>query len=86
MSRGIFEVVGNEPLRPDLQEFPLFRAGNRGLPGTQVAVWWLYDGEKEWKIGELSEEQRKLPILGICNDTFLISRIESGWTPETDPF
>ncbi len=47
-------------------------------------VWWLWDGEKSWKVGEISPAQRKLPIKEVMNDTMLIELIEDGWTPETD--
>ena len=45
-------------------------------------IWWLWDGEKEWKVGTLSPEMRAFPILGIVNDTALIEMIEAGWKPE----
>jgi hypothetical protein len=55
-------------------------------PSTgKVKVWWLWDGEREWQVGELTEEQRGLSFREVWNDTLLIERIESGWTPETDP-
>ncbi|MHB1381614.1 MAG: hypothetical protein ACYC5A_11025 [Thermoleophilia bacterium] len=82
--RGIFKVVANEPIPEENREFPLFRAGNRDSNG-KVRVWWLWDGEKSWKVGEITVEQRKLPIEEVLNDTMLIKRIEEGWTPENDP-
>ncbi|WP_176536262.1 hypothetical protein [Rhizobium sp. L9] len=47
-------------------------------------MWWLWDGEKEWRIGQLSAEQHQLSIRGVWNDTLLVERIEFGWTPEID--
>ena len=47
-------------------------------------MWWLWDGEKEWQIGSITNEQRKLPIRQIWNDTMLIARLEQEWRPETD--
>jgi len=85
LSKGIFEVVGNEPIRDDLKIFPIFRGGSIDQLTKKVKTWWLWDGEKEWRIGNLSDEQRKLPIRGVWNDTMLIHRIETSWTPENDP-
>jgi hypothetical protein len=74
-NRGLVSVVANEPIPPHAQSFPLFKSGR---PGN----WWLWDGEHEWRIGELTAEQRTLPTRGIWNDTMLASRIASGWSPE----
>ena len=68
-----------------LQSFPLFRAA--GIPDSRtwkVDTWWLWDGEKEWRVGAITEEQRKLPIRGIVNHEALVSYIERDWTPEAD--
>ena len=51
----------------------------------KVAIWWLWDGEKEWRVGSLDAKQRKLPIRSVWNDTMLIERIDAGWTAESDP-
>jgi len=86
VNRKIFEVVGHSEISRKLQKFPLFR--NAGLPGpdgVKVKDWWLWDGKKSWKVRKLTKKQRKLPIKGACNDTMLIYRIETGYTPEKDP-
>ena len=81
VSRKIFEVVANGPIPDEAKELPLFRA--RGFIDREGRVqdWWLWNGEREWKIGELSDEYRRLPIREVWNDTLLISRIEEDWTP-----
>ncbi|MHB1381610.1 MAG: hypothetical protein ACYCXJ_05245, partial [Thermoleophilia bacterium] len=83
VNRDIVKVVANEPIPEENREFPLFRGGNEDSDG-KVRVWWLWDGEKSWKVGEITAEQRNLPIKEILNDTMLIKRIEDGWTPEND--
>jgi hypothetical protein len=85
VNRGIVSIVDNVAVPLEAQSFPTFRAGMANPPTDKVKVWWLWDGEKEWRVGELTDEQRSLSIRGVWNDTLLIERIESGWTPETDP-
>lgn len=85
INQDIFEVAGNHPVPDFAKSFPLFRAGVIDPATKKVNIWWLWDGTKEWKVGEITPEQRNLPLRGIWNDTLLIERIESGWTPATDP-
>ena len=80
----IVEIVGNYVVHSNLQDFPVFRAGVVDPSTGKVAVWWLWDGQGEEKVGSLTSEQRKYPIRGVWNDTLLIERIEAGWTPEKD--
>jgi hypothetical protein len=83
INMNIFQVISNQQIAEELKTFPVFRSGLPNKAGT-VNNWWLWDGETETPIGALSDEQKKLPIRGIWNDTMLIERIESRWTPETD--
>jgi hypothetical protein len=85
IKRGIFKVVGHENVIPQNQAFPIFRNGVGDPQTKKVAVWWFWDGQKDWKVGEITPAQRKMPIVGVWNDTLLVERIERGWTPETDP-
>jgi hypothetical protein len=85
VDRGIVSIVDNVELPTEAQAFPVFRAGVIDPSTRKVRVWWLWDGEKEWRVSDLNAEQRKFPIRGVWNDTLLIERIESGWTSETDP-
>jgi hypothetical protein len=83
VNRRIFEIVAHIDVPDRFSKFPLFRAGNADNQG-KVAIWWFWDGEKSWKVGKLNEEQYKMPIQQIVNDTALVKMIEDGWTPETD--
>lgn len=85
VDKGIVLIVSNIALPPNAIKFPTFRAGVVDPATRRVSVWWLWDGENEWRVGDLSAEQRKLPIRGVWNDTLLVERIESGWVPEADP-
>lgn len=84
VSKGIVELVGTEPIPASSREFPLFRAAGFVDRQGRVLDWLLWDGQREWKIGSLTEEQRVLPIRAVWNDTLLRERIEEGWTPATD--
>ena len=81
-SRGIVCVVGHEPLPSHTREFPIFRSCVRTPSGS--GPWWLWDGNEEWKVGELAPGMEQLPIRGIWNDTLLIERIVAGWRHEHD--
>jgi len=42
-------------------------------------IWWLWDGEKSWKVGKLSiDEQKKYPLKELCDITALTKSIEKG--------
>lgn len=84
VNRSIVSVVGNATIPEKQKPFPLFRDGVEDPKTKKVETWWLWDGKKEWCIGKLTKEQRRLPLNEVWNDTLLVERIESGWTPETD--
>lgn len=81
VNQKIFNIVSNQSLPDYAINFPLFKTGVENSIG-KVENWWLWDGDKEWKVDELNEEQKKLSYRGIWNDTLLIERIEQGWSPE----
>lgn len=76
--------VGNCPVPESARPFPLFRYGIPSPVTKKVAVWKLWDGEKLERIGDLTPEQRKLPIFGIDPPSLVAERIAAGWTPERD--
>ena len=80
----IFEVVGNVPVPEELQPFPVFRNGIPNPKTKRVEVWWLWNGERETRVGELTPEQKHFPLLEVWNDTMLIERIEQDWRPENE--
>ncbi|MHC8393470.1 hypothetical protein ACYZT8_07365 [Pseudomonas sp. LB3P93] len=66
------------------QKTPIFRTGVVDPSTGRVDAWWFWNGEREWKVGEITQEQRAYPIRGTWNDTLLVQRIEEGWLPEKD--
>lgn len=78
VNREIVSIAGNFPVQEEFKTFPIFRAGVANQSGV-VEVWWLWDGENEERVGNLSPDQMKFPIRGAINDTLLIERICSGW-------
>ena len=84
VNREIFDVIENCDIPQSAKQFPLFRAAGSIDRNGKVLDWWLWDGEREWRIGKLTADQMKLPMRHVVNDTQLIDDIEKEWTPETD--
>ena len=84
VSQGIVERVATVAVPKSAKKFPLFR-GVGTPPGFGKQVWWLWDGEQSWKIGNLKSDQVKLPVRGVWTDVTLIQGIEQGYRPENDP-
>jgi hypothetical protein len=86
LSRGLVHVVGNETVPKKSRPFPRFLMQGIVAPGSKAQNWWLWDGKKEVRLGELRPEHQKLPVLEIVNDAVLRERLERGWRtgePET---
>lgn len=81
VARGIVTIVAHEEVPKRCRPFPLFRDGVKNPATGRVETWWLWDGEREWKVGDLKPEQYNLPIRAVWNDTLLIQRIVEGWSP-----
>jgi hypothetical protein len=83
LKKGLVEKVGHAEIPEAARAFPLMRKRGQIAPGPggRVLDWWLWDGDKEWKIGALSPGQEELSLAEVVNDTLLIERIESGWRP-----
>lgn len=60
---------------------PLMRDGIRDPATGRVNVWRLWDGEKEWRIGDLNESQKTLSLRQIWNCEILKRRIVDAWLP-----
>jgi hypothetical protein len=73
-------LIDNFPIPEFAKDLPIFKASNdlKTTP-SEEKIWWLWDGEKEWKVGKLSlKEQMKYPLERLCDATALIRNIETG--------
>lgn len=72
--------IGNYPIPNFAKKFPIFKNTNTPPKGDQKeAVWSLWDGEKSWRVGKLSEEEQlKYPFHSLCDATALIRDVERG--------
>ncbi|MBV1830232.1 hypothetical protein HNW77_04540 [Komagataeibacter sp. AV436] len=80
----VIHKYGHVPIDKEKIKIPIFRIGFPNLKTNKVKVWCFWDGEKEWAVENITQEQRKLPMKIIVNDTALIEKIENGWSPEND--
>ena len=64
---GIVHVVGNEQVSEAFKTFPVFRAGVADPKTGKVATWWLWDGDKEWKVGALKGERPGRDPYGVAS-------------------
>lgn len=78
VSRGLARVVGNLPSAGIPKRWR--RAGAR--EGRKVATWIIEEEGTRFLRRELTDEERRLPIVAIWNHEFLLERVRSGWRPE----
>jgi hypothetical protein len=81
-AQGLAEVIGPAAIPVEDAVFPLFRCPMHTPEG--ISAWWLWDGEREWRIGPLPPEQRHLPLREFASAPLLVHRTLTGWRPETD--
>jgi len=79
---GLVALVGTFPIPEHAVRFPTLRSGMQDPQTGKTEVWWLWDGENEWRVGELTPDQRRLSTRGIINHPRLVERLLGSWTPE----
>ena len=47
-----------------------------------TVAWWLWDGERSWRVGDLTPDQYKIQLRRQVNEVALVQMIEQGFTPE----
>jgi hypothetical protein len=85
VTKGIVEIVDHVEVPEHLAGFPIFRSGTIDPATGKVGAWSLWDGKNSTRVSKLTPAQRRLPIRAVWNDTYLFEKIDSGWTPESDP-
>lgn len=75
------ERVGHAPVAPELQAFPKFRNSNRSPEHPEIDDWWIWDGEKETRVGTLSSEEMFYPRMNILNLVAIKELIEGRTHP-----
>ena len=75
-------IVGQFTVPARNRPFPLLRsAGPLDRVTGEFPYWILWDGEQEWRVRQLTEEQWDLPLDGTPSHPLFIDRIVSGWSP-----
>lgn len=82
---GRLRFVGHADLPPGYDpSLPILRASSsvdddgRHTDGS----WWLDDGTKEWRVGNLTKEQQKLPYRQFTPALALRVLVDAGWDPQ----
>ena len=77
VSRGYFAVIGNVPVASCNAQFPIFKSSNNADKGD-AAIWFFWDGEREWRrSGLLSETEKRYPNgPSLPSAPLLIQRIQ----------
>ncbi|MGJ8678523.1 MAG: hypothetical protein ACSHX0_13495 [Akkermansiaceae bacterium] len=75
------KVIAKTEIPKKLQPFPLFRSGTPHHETQKVNIWWIWDGKEAIRVGDLNEEQMKLPRDGAYNNAGLIFDLEGKTHP-----
>lgn len=81
VAAGLWRVVGHAPVRDFV--YPTFR---NGLPDARgrVAVWYLYDGREERRVGALPPGGERYEPLVVWAPADVAARIQTGVRPDPD--
>jgi hypothetical protein len=74
---GKFHIVAHAPISHAHAVFPVFRCAVHGHQPGQVLSWILWDGDHEWQVSRLSEEDAKLPLLILADPAGIVDILES---------
>lgn len=83
---NFWKKIGNEPIEANFKE-PVFRGTDEVYSMTKKSYkWYLKRGSEVKWIGELKEEFKKFPTVGVKPPHCIIKELETGWdgmvTPE----
>jgi hypothetical protein len=83
LTRRIVRIVANEEIPETKKTFPTFRA--RHVENGVAGPWWIWDGGRKSRLARRRDRWTPRAVHAVWNDTLLIDRIASGWTPDNDP-
>jgi len=86
------EIVSNQPVPEWAQPFPIMRSSgfidkgkvHNWIIGHPLRLRTVEEIRKAQHVRELTPEQKKLSIDGLCSHPALVEDIVRGWTPERD--
>ena len=82
LKQKIIRRISNYEIPVHVARPPVLRSPGRvNMTSKRIENWWLWDGVRSWPVNELTEEQKKLSVKAIWNDTLLVDRIVNGWRP-----
>lgn len=81
--RGLVRFVGHVEVPAALKLFPTFKSTN--ALQEKAKCWFLWDGERDWRVDMLSEDEKRLPPNEYLSFDLVQERIASDWRPEDDP-
>jgi hypothetical protein len=87
IARRLLKVVANENIPDWAVGLPVMRKRGFTRPiaeGGGVSHWTICDGDKEFRVETLTEEQARLSIASSWNLGMLVKRLSEGWRPELD--
>jgi hypothetical protein len=74
---GKFRIVAHAPISRAHSVFPVFRCAVVGLQPDRVLSWILWDGDREWQVSQLSEQDARLPVLIHADPAGIVEILES---------
>ncbi len=81
-ARAVVAIVGTCAIPARNRPVPLFRspALEPREPGPPP-YWTLWDGQRRWRVDQLTAEQWDLPVDGMPHTEVFLDQIVSGWQP-----
>jgi hypothetical protein len=79
------KCIGNYQIPTKFKTLPVFRmAGLKSHRSSKSDDWYIWEDNKETKVGELKNNLRRINSLGTSNIQMIIEKAEMGWLPEYD--
>ena len=79
VNAGIFKIVGHCGVPGHVTEIPEFSTGLQDRVTKKVKEWWLWDGKRETRGGEIHDSRRGTRIPEVWSAPLLVENIERGW-------